>query len=182
MRRELYMLGQLSDENIEWLFARGKKKQAPAGTVLIEEGKASNVVYIVLDGQLGVFVKSGGRDQQIATRGTGEILGEMSFIDDSPPTATVKTVETSVLFVLAKSELAHKLETDRDFAARFYRGIAISLSYRLRESMEQAGSNTRQSTGGEIDEAEELDSNLLDSVYLAGMRFDRILRRMMETG
>lgn len=182
MRRVLYMLGQLSDENIEWMIARGRKKQAPAGTVLIEEGKASDVVYIVLDGQLGIFVRSGGRDQQIATRGTGEILGEMSFVEDSLPTATVKTVENSVLFVLAKSELAHKLETDRDFAARFYRGIAISLSYRLRESMEQAGPGKRQSTGGDVDEDEELDASLLDSVYLAGMRFDRILRRMMETG
>jgi len=178
MRRVLYMLGQLSDENIEWMIAKGKKKHAPVGTVLIEEGKASDVVYIVLDGMLGIFVKSGGHDQQIATRGSGEILGEMSFVDDSPPTATVKTVEDSVLFVLPKSDLADKLEKDRDFAARFYRGIAISLSYRLRESM--SGPSKRQSTGGEIDEAEELDPALLDSVYLAGMRFDRILRRMME--
>lgn len=180
MRRVLYMLGQLSDENIEWMITRGKKKHAPVGTVLIEEGKSSDVVYIVLDGMLGVFIKSGGRDQQIATRGSGEILGEMSFVDDSPPTATVRTVEDSVLFVLPKSDLAHKLETDRDFAARFYKGIAISLSYRLRESMEKSGPSQRQSTGGDIDELEELDPALLDSVYLAGMRFDRIVRRMME--
>ncbi len=179
MRRVLYMLGQLSDENIEWMIAKGKKKRAPVGTVLIEEGKASDVVYIVLDGMLGVFVRSGGQDRQIATRGSGEILGEMSFVEDSLPTATVKTVEDSVLFVLAKSELANKLETDRDFAARFYKGIAISLSYRLRESMEKSGPGQR--TGGDVDEDEVLDPALLDSVYLAGMRFDRILRRMMES-
>ncbi|MBI5958200.1 MAG: cyclic nucleotide-binding domain-containing protein [Chloroflexi bacterium] len=182
MRRVLYVLGQLSDENIEWMIGKGKKKQAPAGTVLIEEGKASDLVYIVLDGLLGVFIKSGGRDQQIASRGSGEILGEMSFIDDTLPTATVKTVEPSVLFTLRKSELAAQLEADRDFAARFYKGIAISLSYRLRESMEQGGSNKRQSSGGEIDESEELDASLLDSLYLAGLRFDRIVRRMMESG
>jgi len=179
MRRVLYLLGQLSDENIEWMIARGRREQAPAGTRLIEEGKPSDLVYIVLDGVLGVFVNAQGRETQIATRGTGEVLGEMSFIEDRPPTATVKTTERAVLFTLPKAVLAEKLEQDRDFAARFYRGIAMSLSYRLRESMEQSGPGRGTSTGGDVDEAEELDPNMLDSVYLAGLRFDRIVRRMM---
>jgi CRP/FNR family cyclic AMP-dependent transcriptional regulator len=180
MRRVLYMLGQLSDENIEWMIAKGKRENIPAGTVLIEEGKPSDLVYIVLDGLLGVFVKAGKSENLIAQRSTGEILGEMSFIDDRPPTATVKTLEKSFLFTLPKPTLAEKLEEDRDFAARFYRGIAVSLSYRLRESMERSGPGTSSSMSGEVDEDEELDSNVLDSVYLAGMRFDRIVRRMME--
>jgi CRP/FNR family cyclic AMP-dependent transcriptional regulator len=178
MRRVLYMLGQLSDDNIEWMIARGKRENTPAGTVLIEEGKPSPLVYIVLDGLLGIFVKAGQGENLIAQRSVGEILGEMSFIDDSPPTATVKTLEPSILFTLPKATLADHLQEDRDFAARFYRGIAVSLSYRLRESMERSGPGTSMS--GEVDEDEELDANVLDSVYLAGMRFDRIVRRMME--
>jgi hypothetical protein len=47
MRRVLYLLGQLSDENIEWMIAQGKRENIPAGTVLIEEGKPSALVYIV---------------------------------------------------------------------------------------------------------------------------------------
>ena len=182
MRRVLYMLGQLSDENIEWMIARGRREHVSAGRVLIQEGKRNDVVYIVLDGTLGVFVNVKGVDQQIAARGTGDILGEMSFVDDRPPTATVKTAQDSILFALPRAELAAKLEEDRDFAARFYRGIAISLSYRLRESMEHAGPGKGPSTGGEVAEDEELDSNVLDSVYLAGLRFDRIVRRMMGAG
>ena len=179
MRRVLYLLGQLSDENIEWMIAQGKRENIPAGTVLIEEGKPSALVYIVLDGLLGIFVKAGRDENLIAQRGAGEILGEMSFIDDSPPTATVKTLEPSILFTLPKTTLADHLEENRDFAARFYRGIAVSLSYRLRESMERSAPGT--SMGGEVNEDEELDATVLDSVYLAGMRFDRIVRRMMET-
>ncbi len=179
MRRVLYLLGQLSDENIEWMIAKGRREQAPAGTLLIEEGKPSDLVYIVLDGVLGVFVNANGRETQIASRGTGEVLGEMSFIEDRLPTATVKTTERAVLFTIPKAVLADKLEQDRDFAARFYRGIAMSLSYRLRESMEQASPSKGTSTGGDVDESEELDANMLDSVYLAGLRFDRIVRRMM---
>lgn len=182
MRRVLYVLGQLSDENIEWMIAKGERANLPAGTVLIEEGKPSPNVFIVLDGLLGVFVNSGGRDQQIASRGTGEILGDMSFVEDRPPSATVKTIEDSVLFILPKAALAVKLEEDRDFAARFYRGLAISLSYRLRESMEQGAPGKGPSRGPEIDESEELDPTMLDSLYLAGLRFDRMVRRMIEAG
>ena len=179
MRRVLYLLGQLSDENIEWMIAQGKRENIPAGTVLIEEGKPSALVYIVLDGLLGIFVRAGQDENLIAQRGAGEILGEMSFIDDSPPTATVKTLEPSILFTLPKTTLADHLEENRDFAARFYRGIAVSLSYRLRESMERSAPGTSMS--GDVNEDEELDATVLDSVYLAGMRFDQIVRRMMET-
>ncbi len=47
MRRVLCLLGQLSDENIEWMIAQGTRENIPAGTVLIEEGKLSVLVYIV---------------------------------------------------------------------------------------------------------------------------------------
>jgi CRP/FNR family cyclic AMP-dependent transcriptional regulator len=179
MRRALHVLGQLSDENIEWMITQGKREAVAAGQVLIEEGAATEFVYIVLDGTLGIYIDADGRELQVAERGVGDILGEMSFIEDSPASATVKAARDATLFTLAKPVLADKLETDRDFAARFYRGIAISLSYRLRESM------TPDSAGGEdadskIDGDEELDPTVPDSVRRAGERFDRIVRRMME--
>ncbi len=174
MRRVLYMLGQLNDENIEWLIANGQREQIAPDQVLIQEGQASASVYIVLDGTLGVYVISGTQEVLVAERGSGDILGEMSFIDDKPPTATVKGTTDAVMFAIKKATLADHLEADRDFAARFYKGIAISLSYRLLEAMQQTND------GNAEDDDEELDANLLDSVYLAGMRFDRILRRMME--
>jgi CRP-like cAMP-binding protein len=180
MRRALYVLGQLSDQNIEWMITQGQRERVPPGTALIEEGGPSDVLYIVLDGALGIYIDVDGRETQIAQRGVGDILGDMSFIEDRPASATVKAVEESILYSIPKAELAARLEHDRDFAARFYRGIAISMSYRLRESMEQAAPGKEDMTDGEIDESEELDPTVLDSIYLAGLRFDRIVRRMME--
>ena len=63
------------------------------------------------------------------------------------------------------------------FAARFYRALAIYLSTTVRERHRDLGS------GGEGDEEEEdpdeLDPNVLDGVYLAGERFDRMVKRVM---
>lgn len=179
MRKVLYMLGQLSDDNIEWMLKEGQRQQVPAGTVLIQQGVPSDRVLIVLDGALGIYVTENGRENRIAVRTTGEILGEVSFVDDSPPSATVKTEEASLLFTLDKNVLEAKLAADRDFAARFYRGIAVSLSYRLRESMGQAEDRDIQSVD-DIEDDDALDSHVLESAYLAGLRFERILKRMMD--
>ena len=178
MRRALYVLGQLSDENIEWLIVHGKRQHVLAGHMLIAEGAVNEFVYIVLDGTLGIYIDADGCEMKVAERGVGDILGEMSFIETLPASATVKAVADSILFTMEKSVLADHLEIDRDFAARFYRGIAISLSYRLRESMDQDASR-REETDGKIDEGKKRDPNVLDNVYLAGLRFDRIVRRMM---
>ncbi|MBN2305614.1 MAG: cyclic nucleotide-binding domain-containing protein [Anaerolineae bacterium] len=174
MRQALFMLGQLSDDNIEWLIANGERQRAAAGTVLIEQGRDSGTVYIVLDGTLGIFVDG----KMIATRSSGEILGEMSFIDDRLPTATVKAVEDSVLYTIPQAKLAVHLESDRDFAARFYRGISISLSSRMRELMAPPTEGDITSID-DITDDDALDSNVLESAYLAGLRFERILKRMM---
>jgi CRP/FNR family cyclic AMP-dependent transcriptional regulator len=179
MRRALHVLGQLSDENIEWMIAQGKREVVTTGQVLIEEGAANEFVYIVLDGTLGIYVNADGRELQVAERGMGDILGEMSFIEDSPASATVKAARDATLFTLGKPVLAKKLEMDRDFAARFYRGIAISLSVRLRESMAPDAAG-REDAVSEREGDEVLDPTVPDSVSRAGERFDRIVRRMME--
>ncbi len=62
-------------------------KGCSAGTVLIREGVPVGTLYILLEGHLRVVLEGSGR--QIASLEVGEIVGEMSFIDARPPSATV---------------------------------------------------------------------------------------------
>ena len=55
---------------------------------LIEEGKPLSVLYVLLDGQLSVSLAALG-GKEVARLQSGEILGELSFLDSRPPTATV---------------------------------------------------------------------------------------------
>ena len=183
MRKVLFLFGQLNDDDVEWMLTAGAKRFVPAGGVLIEQGVPVDAVFILLEGKLAVWLRSRrGPERELARLNAGEIVGEMSFVDARPPSATVKALEESTVFALSKAILSRKLATDPGFAARFYRALAIYLSTTVRERHRALGA----SGAGDVTEAEEeevdadeLDSNVLDGVYLAGERFDRMVKRVM---
>ena len=178
MRKVLYILGQLVDTDMDWIGSVAVKKFLAPGEVLIKQGEPVDAVYIVLEGSLSVHAQ-GSSDSEIARLGSGEIVGEMSFIDTRPPLATVVALEPSLVLCISRTHLNAKLEQDATFAAHFYRALAIFLSYRLRDTVGMLGygAHRQVSPGGE----EELDDSLLDTVHLAGSRFERLVKTVSAT-
>ena len=179
MRKILFILGQLIDSDVEWLAGTGQKERIRAGTVLIQEGQPIENLYIVLDGLLSVTdVELGG--QELAQLGAGEVVGEISLVDSRPPSSTVTAAQDSVLLSIPKPRLLAKIEADVGFAARFYRAIAIFLAYRLRGTVTRLGYGGEQPLNPDVVYQDELDENTLDTVYLAGTRFERMLKQLMQ--
>lgn len=182
MRKVLFLFGQLNDDDVEWMLKVGTKRSVPAGGVLIQQGVPVDAVLILLEGRLAVWLKGRqGPEREIARLSTGEIVGEMSFIDARPPSATVRAVTDSTVFAVPKYLLNAKLASDLGFAARFYRALAIYLSTTVRERHQALGYGTGMEPEDLVeDEADDLDVNVLDGVYLAGERFDRMVKQVME--
>jgi CRP/FNR family transcriptional regulator, cyclic AMP receptor protein len=183
MRKVLFLFGQLNDDDVEWMLAHGTKRSVPEQGVLIQQGVVSDSVFIVLEGRLAVWLKPRrGPEREIARLNAGEIVGEMSFVDARPPSATVRALEDSALFAIPKSALSARLAANEGFAARFYRALAIFLSTTVRERHRAVGYASDlgpEELEDEEDDAEELDANVLDGIYLAGERFDRMVKRLM---
>ncbi|HEV2846754.1 MAG TPA: cyclic nucleotide-binding domain-containing protein [Thermoanaerobaculia bacterium] len=178
MRKVLFLFGQLNDDDVEWMLTAGGRRFVPAGGVLIEQGIPVDAVFILLEGTLAVWLKSRrSPEREIARLNAGEIVGEMSFVDARPPSATVRALEDSTVFAVSKSVLNAKLLSDSGFAARFYRALAIYLSTTVRERHRALGGSGVEDD--EEEDADELDPNVLDGVYLAGERFDRMVKRVM---
>ena len=176
MGNALFILGELSDRDVEWMIAAGRREQVAAGTVLIREGEPVETVYAVLEGTLSVSVVAQG-DRQVARLGRGEIVGEMSFVDARPPSATVKALDDALVLAIPRPQLAAKLQDEPGFSARFYRAIALFLSHRLREMNCLPFLGSEPQSAVVLDDADELDRNVLDNVHLAGMRFERVRKR-----
>lgn len=59
------------------------------GDYLIREGEASTEMYYVQAGTLSIFKRRGSKESQIGTIYSGEVVGEMSFLDKQPRSASV---------------------------------------------------------------------------------------------
>jgi CRP/FNR family cyclic AMP-dependent transcriptional regulator len=178
MRKVLYILGQLSDEDVDWMANAGRRRDAHAAEVLIREGVSIGSVLIVLQGTASVTL-GGGRE--VARIGAGEVLGEMSMIDNRPPSATVSAVEPMVLLELGRAALDAKLLGDTGFAARFYRALAVFLADRVRNTNAQLGYGKEAASHSLADE-DELDDLVMDNLHLAGARFEAIIARLAGGG
>ncbi|VXD19378.1 conserved hypothetical protein [Planktothrix serta PCC 8927] len=134
MTNALLILGELSDRDIDWMVTEGKRKTIQAGAILIEEDQPLDALYIVLSGTLSVSVATLG-NQVVGKIGSGEVLGEMSFVDGRLPSATVKAVEDCCVLSISRTILSERLEEDVLFSLRFYRAITKFLSSRLRATV-----------------------------------------------
>ncbi len=126
------MVQQLSDEDSMWLVDNGRERHLAAGTTLIEEGTRIEAVYFVLRGVFKVMTRQL-PDQQLARIGASEVVGEMSFIDDSPTSATVVALEDGDVLEVERQKLRERMSGDSAFEARFYKALGGIMAQRLRE-------------------------------------------------
>ena len=71
------------------------KKKFVRGDVIFNEGDEGTEAYIIRHGYVTISKDDDGELVELATRGPGEIVGEMSLIDDSPRSARM-TAKTDV--------------------------------------------------------------------------------------
>lgn len=176
MKKILFILGELDDDDIDWILETGNREEILAGTILIEEGKPIDAVYILLEGELTVSTAAL-EGKEIARLYSGEVVGEMSFVDTRPPSATVKAKTDVLVLSILRPQLTTKLRQDIGFASRFYRALAVLLSNRLRVTVNQLGHAELQ--GPELSK-DELAQEAQDNVALAETRLDWLLRRLKD--
>lgn len=106
------------------------KRRFKRGEVIVEKGKTSHALIILLTGKARVVNSDArGREVILATMNPGDYVGEMSLIDDEPHSATVLTeVQTDVL-VLSRLEFERCLPERDSMAYAILRGLVQRLRY-----------------------------------------------------
>lgn len=160
MRKALYILSDLADDDIIWMAREGEVRRIGSGESLIQAGVPVTHLYFVVEGGLEVTSRAGAR---LADLGLGEVVGEMSFVEKRLPSASVTALDPVQVLAVPREALLTAFETDAGFAARFYRALAIFLSDRLRSATAEGAAD------------DELDEGLLDTLHQAGDRFVRLL-------
>ena len=176
MERVLFILGLLEDEDVDWWVSAGHRQEVFTNEVLIQEGTPNTAIYLILSGQFVVSVaRSPGT--QIAHLSSGEVVGEMSFIDHLPSSATVKATEPSVVLAIDRAVLSQKLAQDVSFACRWYHALTILLSTRLRGTVRCLEAEFWKPF---TLEQRLFSADMTDSMELGGIRFDWLMRRLRD--
>ncbi len=171
MKRVLFLLGHLSDLDIEWMLNNGSKSELETGDRLICKGEPIEDLYIILSGQLSIT--DGPSQKHITYIRAGEIVGEMSFLESRLPSVSVIAKEPSAVYKISRALINTRLKHNVEFKANFYYAISLFLSNRLRQTTNQLGY-------GSPEEADAIDENILDGISEAGSRFGQILRKFFE--
>lgn len=73
------------------------------GAVIFKQGDHGQHALFIERGTVDVIIQKDGADLTIATLGAGEIIGEMSMIDDAPRSANVIATEETEVIVIQRS-------------------------------------------------------------------------------
>ncbi len=115
----------------------GETRTYAPGDVLFKELSDGDEIYLILDGRASVNCSGVQENQpavEIITVGRGEILGEISFIEDGPRSATVVADTLLKTRVWKASAWRSLSEQNPEIGYRLTLGIAKLLCARVRRS------------------------------------------------
>jgi CRP/FNR family cyclic AMP-dependent transcriptional regulator len=111
----------------------GEVKRIADGAFLIRAGEIDSTLFAVEEGHLDIVVMEEGKMVVVATVGPGDVLGEVSFIDDSPRAVSVKAGEETTVRSWDKRTLSEALAFDPQLLAKFAVAMCELLVERLRD-------------------------------------------------
>ena len=129
--RRVPLFSMLTEEQAGLVADSVVKRAFRRGECIVEQGKKSNALFILLNGRARVVSVDGrGREVILATLRPGDHIGEMSLIDDEPHSATVRAdVRTDVL-MLGRADFVRCLPENSSMTYAIMRGLV----YRLRHA------------------------------------------------
>lgn len=176
MRSSLIFFAYLNDHDVAWLCQACRKVEIASRQVVVKSGEPNQTIYILLEGKCQVETAEGRRLDVLSS---GDIIGEVSFVDGRKTTVQVTAAANVVLARLDEEVLGDKLDNDPQFASRFYRGVASVLAFRLRLNLQTAISSDSDVLSSAHEFVGEIDAVDLDATAKSSARLSYLLSRLL---
>jgi len=144
----------LDREATQGLLERLEEVQLADGEAAVRQGDASDALYLVQDGRLGVWIQPpDGEARRVRTLHSGEFFGELGLLEGEPRSATVLAEGAVSLLRLPGEDFDRLVAEHPAFAARVQERIAL---YRVRDrTSPQAGAAAAGAPAPEVWTAED---------------------------
>lgn len=110
----------LSKRELAELARHSEDVAVPAGKVLCSEGDTAKEFFVIVDGEVEV-TKNG---KPLATRGPGDIIGEIALLANVPRTATVTATTPVRVFVLTAQAFLQLVDANPEVERKVLRALA----------------------------------------------------------
>ncbi len=126
--RRVPLFSMLTKEQAQSVADSVVKRRYRRGELIVEHGRKSNALFILLTGRARVLTAdSRGREVILAVLESGDYVGEMSLIDNEPHSATVRAEVQTDMLVLGRAEFARCLPESSSLAHAILRGLVQRL-------------------------------------------------------
>jgi signal transduction histidine kinase/predicted CoA-binding protein len=126
--RKVPLFAELPDEDLERLCQMINEVRLEEGQELFSEGSPGDKAYVIKEGQIEIFKRSGGRNILLAVRQPGEVIGEMSMLEASSRNASGRARAPSLLLEISHEQLENLFNTSPSAA----RAMLYTITSRLR--------------------------------------------------
>src|SRR5213594_3652603 len=135
--KNVKLFAELSPDSLVKLGSCLKTAEFPPAEVIVREGAPGVSMYIVKSGIVEVRKKDPvtGIDFLVAQLSEGAAVGEMSLLTGKPRSATVTTVQPTIVFTLTRADFGNLLTQHPEISL----GLARILAERLEDATKQVG-------------------------------------------
>jgi CRP/FNR family transcriptional regulator len=178
----------LAIDDLEAIAGVTVKRAYPAGQIVLLEGAASSVLYVVHSGRLKLYkTSSRGREQVLRLLRPGDMFNEVAVFDEGPNPASAQAIEDCTLYLLRRRDLLRfvaerpgvALAITRTFARRLREALALVEDLAFRDVTSRLAKILLEDQGG----APRLTQELLAA--MAGSRREvvgRALKALSQEG
>jgi CRP-like cAMP-binding protein len=126
--RRVPLFSLLTDDQARAIADGVVKRRYRRGELIVEQGKMSNALFILLTGRARVLTSDArGREVILAVLKSGDYVGEMSLIDNQPHSASVRCELQSDILILGQAEFARCLPENSTLSYAIMRGLVSRL-------------------------------------------------------
>jgi CRP-like cAMP-binding protein len=107
-------------------------QQFQAGETVFNEGDAGDAWFVLYRGGVEVLKKGDAGEKKITDLGPQACFGEISILDGSPRSATIRATEDSIVFRVTRDSFAELINDDHLVVYKLIHQMAILLAERQR--------------------------------------------------
>ena len=100
--------------------------------LIFEQGQPGAALFLIMDGQVAVEIAKDQDITQLAILDRGAFFGEMALLDETPRSASARSVENTRTLALYRNDLSRLIHSDPATSCHIYRALARIVGDRLR--------------------------------------------------